>query len=170
MINITLGAPKKTSNEVRAMVAVYNNATFNLNKYDFHEFLLACKGIKAKVCDMNIAIHVICTGVQYALDRTRFNIAIYLMTTLWPGDAPWWTKSLQWRHNDRDSISNHRRPDCFLNRLFRHRSKKTSKLILTCLYEGNPPATGRFPSQRTNNTKNVSIWWRHHDWSQHWFG
>ena len=65
------------------MVAIYNNATFNLNKYEFHEFLLACKAIKALVCDMNIAIYVICTEVQYALDKTRFNmyIAIYLITT-----------------------------------------------------------------------------------------
>ena len=35
--------------------------------------------------------------------------------------------SLQLRHNGRDSVSNHRRLDCLLNRLFRHRSKKTSK-------------------------------------------
>ena len=151
------------------MVAIYNNATFNLNKYEFHEFLLACKAIKAKVCDMNIAIYVISTEVQYALDRTRFNIAIYLMMTLWPGDALWWTKSLQWRHYDRDGISNHRRPDRLPNHLFRRRSKKTSKLIVTGLCEGNPPVTDGFSSQRTNNAKNVSTWLRHHDWSQHWF-
>ena len=121
MINITRWALKKTSNVVRDMVAIYNNATSKLNKYEFREFLLACKAIKAKVCDMNIAIYVICTEVQYTLDRTPLNIAMYLMTTLWPGDALWWTKSLQWRHNDCDDISNHRRPDCLLNRLFRRR-------------------------------------------------
>ena len=32
--------------------------------------------------------------------------------------------TLQWRHNGRDSVSNHQHHDCFLNRLFRHRSKK----------------------------------------------
>ena len=31
---------------------------------------------------------------------------------------------LQWRHNGRDSTSNHRPHDCLLNRLFRRRSKK----------------------------------------------
>ena len=36
--------------------------------------------------------------------------------------------ALQWRHNERHSISNHRRLDWLLNRLFRRRSKKTSKL------------------------------------------
>ena len=35
---------------------------------------------------------------------------------------------LQWRHNERDGVSNHRRLDCLLNRLFRRWSKKTSKL------------------------------------------
>ena len=41
-------------------------------------------------------------------------------------------------------------------------SKKTSKRWVTGLCEGNPPETSGFPSQRTNNTENVSIWWRHH--------
>ena len=36
--------------------------------------------------------------------------------------------SLRWRHNGRGSVSNHQPHDCLLNRLFRRRSKKTSKL------------------------------------------
>ena len=43
--------------------------------------------------------------------------------------------SLRWRHNGRDSVSNHQ-PDCLLNRLFRRRSKKTSKLRVTGLLCG----------------------------------
>ena len=35
---------------------------------------------------------------------------------------------LQWRYNDHDGVSNHRRLNCFLNCLFRCRSKKASKL------------------------------------------
>ena len=35
--------------------------------------------------------------------------------------------SLQWRHNERYCVSNHRHLDCLLNRLFRRRSTKTSK-------------------------------------------
>ena len=42
--------------------------------------------------------------------------------------------TLQWRHNERDGISNHRRLDCLLNRLFRSRSKKTPKVCITGLY------------------------------------
>ena len=47
--------------------------------------------------------------------------------------------SLQWRHNGRDGVSNHQPHDCLLNRLFRRRSKKTSKLRVTGLCAGNSP-------------------------------
>ena len=60
-----------------------------------------------------------------------------------------------------DGDSNHRRLDCLLNRLFRRRSKKTSKPSVTALCEGNPPVTGGFPSQRSGDAEDVSIWWRH---------
>ena len=70
--------------------------------------------------------------------------------------------SIQWRHNEHDGVSNHRCHDCLLNRLFRHRSKKTWKLRVTCLCDGNSPMTGEFPEQTASNVKNVSIWWRHH--------
>ena len=43
-----------------------------------------------------------------------------------------------------------------------HRPKKTSKLCVTGLCEGNSPGIGEFPAQRANNAENVSIWWRHH--------
>ena len=49
------------------------------------------------------------------------------------------------RHNERDGVSNHRDLDCLLNRLFRRRSKKTLKLRVTGLCEGNSPLTGVFP-------------------------
>ena len=71
-------------------------------------------------------------------------------------------KSVQWGHNERDGVSNHRRLDCLLDRLFWRRSKKTSKLRVTGLCAGNSPVTGEFPAQRASNAENVSIWWRHH--------
>ena len=70
--------------------------------------------------------------------------------------------ALRWRHNGRDSVSNHQPHDCLLNRLFRRRSKKTSKLRVTGLCVGNSPGTGEFPAQMASNAENVSIWWRHH--------
>ena len=53
--------------------------------------------------------------------------------------------SLQWRHNDHDSISNHQPHDCLLNRLFRHRSKKTSRLRVTGLCVRNSPGPVNSP-------------------------
>ena len=47
--------------------------------------------------------------------------------------------TLQWRHNDHDSISNRQPHGCLLNRLFTRRSKKTSKLRVTGLCVGNSP-------------------------------
>ena len=49
----------------------------------------------------------------------------------------------------------------------RRRSKKTSKLRITGLCEGNSPVTGEFPAQRACIAENDSIWWRHPDsnWS-----
>ena len=47
--------------------------------------------------------------------------------------------SLQWRHNERKSVSKHRRLDCLRNRLFRCGSKKTSKLRVTGRCAENPP-------------------------------
>ena len=53
--------------------------------------------------------------------------------------------SLQWRHNGRDCVSNHQPRDCLLNRLFRRRSKKTSKPRDTGLCAGNPPGPVIYP-------------------------
>ena len=71
--------------------------------------------------------------------------------------------TLQWRHDGCDYVSNHQTHDRLLNRLFRRRSKKTSKLRVTGLCAGNSPGTGEFPAQMASNAENVSIWWRHHD-------
>ena len=70
--------------------------------------------------------------------------------------------TLRWRHNGHDSVSNLQPYDCLLNRLFRRRWKKTSKLRVTGLCVGNSPGTGEFPAQMASNAENVSIWWRHH--------
>ena len=83
--------------------------------------------------------------------------------------------ALLWRHNEHDRVSNHQPHDCLLKRLFRRRSKKTSKPRVTGLCVGNSRGTGEFPAQLGNsrgtgefpaqmvsNAENVSIWWRHH--------
>ena len=73
--------------------------------------------------------------------------------------------SLRWRHNDHAGVSNHQPHGCLLNRLFRRKSKKTSKLRVTGLCAGNSPGTGEFPAQMASYAENVSIWWRHHVWA-----
>ena len=52
--------------------------------------------------------------------------------------------TLLWRHNGDDSISNHQPHRCLLNRLFRRRSKKTSKLRVTGLCPHKWPVTRNF--------------------------
>ena len=81
-------------------------------------------------------------------------------TVIVPGPVKW--SSLQWRHNGRYGVSNHQHLDCLLNRLFKRRSKKTSKLRISGLWVGNSPVTGEFPAQMASNTENVFIRWRHH--------
>ena len=55
-------------------------------------------------------------------------------------------RTLQWRHNGRESVSNHQLHDLLLNRLFRRRSRKT-KLRVTGLSAGKSPGIGEFPAQ-----------------------
>ena len=80
----------------------------------------------------------------------------------WRHESGLWgyTFTLQWRHYGCDGVQS---PSSrlLINRLFRRRSKKISKLRVTGLCEGNSPATGEFPTQRASNAENVSIWWRH---------
>ena len=85
--------------------------------------------------------------------------------------APWYNcsvmqmrlpQALQWRHNERDGVSNNQPHDFLPDRLFRRTSNNTSKLCVTGLCERNSPVTGEFPAQRASNPENTSIWWRHH--------
>ena len=75
-------------------------------------------------------------------------------------------KTLRWRHNAHDGVSNHQPHDFLPNRLFRRRSKNTSNLRVTGLCVGNSPVTGEFPAQKASNAESVSIWWRRHGQSQ----
>ena len=52
------------------------------------------------------------------------------------------------RHNGYGGVSNHQPHDCLLNRLFRQRLRKTSKLCVTGLC-----AAGEFPAQKASNAE-----------------
>ena len=101
---------------------------------------------------------------------------LLIIMTYFYQNFSWWSDSgndtvyktlfydtLQWRHNVCDCVSNHQPRDCLLSRLFRRRSKETSKLRITGLCGWNSPMTGEFPAQRASNAENVSIRWRHHE-------
>ena len=59
---------------------------------------------------------------------------------------------LQWGHNERDGVSIHRRIYCLRSRLFRRRSKKTSKLRVTGLCERNSPVNSPHKGPVTRRT------------------
>ena len=71
--------------------------------------------------------------------------------------------ALQWRHNECNSVSHHRRLDCLLIVFYGCRTKKTSKPRVTGLYEGNPPVTGGSPHKGPVTRKcfhlMTSSWW-----------
>ena len=133
-------------------------------------------------CNMNLHISpvgvTLATRISSMMTWRRFQgywpfmSGIHRYLTKWPATRgfvfflhlPWNLNhtSLLWRHNGRDVVSNRQPHDCLLNRLFRRKSKKTSKLRVTGLCAGNSPVTGEFPAQRTSNAENASIWWRHH--------
>ena len=79
-------------------------------------------------------------------------------------------QALIWRHNEHDSVSNHQPHGCLLSRLFRHKSKKTSKLRVTGLCVGNSPGPVNSPHKGPVTRKmfpfddvimSVSIPWLH---------
>ena len=75
------------------------------------------------------------------------------------------TGTLQWRHNECDSVSNHLHIDCLLNCLFRHRKHQSS--ISLAFVRG----IHRWPVNSLHKgtvTENASIWWHHHGAIQRW--
>ena len=80
----------------------------------------------------------LCGSIMFSCERSEWSL---------------WHSSLHWRHNGRDSVSNHQPHDCLLNRFFSRTSKKTSKLRVTGLCVGNSPGTGEFPTQMASNAE-----------------
>ena len=114
-------------------------------------FLLDCYTVRYSPANFHQSMEMMEFSVFKALFATLHRLTISDGCT-----------ALQWRHNGHGSVSNYQPHDRLLNRLFWRRSKKTSKLRVTGLCEGNSPGTGEFPAQRASNAENVSIWWRHH--------
>ena len=94
------------------------------------------------------------------IDRKRSFTQIWHLTIF--QFSGYFASTSRWRHNGRDSVSSHQPHNSLLNRLFRRRSKKTSKLRVTGLCAGKSPWTGEFPAQMASNAESISIWWPHH--------
>ena len=87
--------------------------------------------------------------LQWPIKYARFCLLwIILFITQFITLTSYWAR----RH-----FSIHQPHDCLLNRIFRRRSKKTSKLCVTGLCVGNSPVTGEFPAQGASNAEIVSI-------------
>ena len=120
---------------------------------------------KFKLIEENTFQNIVCNRASAVFRRPNDAILRHLSQNWLRSWLVAWRliiSALRWRHNGRDSVSNHQPHDCLLNRLFRRRSKKTSKLCVTGPCAGNSPGTGEFPAQMASNAENVSIWWRHH--------
>ena len=103
-------------------------------------------------------LHVLKMGQQFLKRKRLYRWSHFFRNCM----LQWSCLTLRWRHNGPDSVSNHQPHYCLLKRLFRRRSKETSKLHVTGLCAGNSPGTGEFPPQMAINAENVSIWLHHH--------
>ena len=70
---------------------------------------------------------------------------IYASNIVLQTSFPYTFHTLHWRHNDHGGVSNHQPHGCLLSRLFRRRSKKTSKFRVTGLCAENSPVPVNSP-------------------------
>ena len=143
---------------------LHGNTTTKADGCRYHQFMAT--NPSSPPCDEPTTIQSVYVEMIYILrlhtksiPKCSSRVTIHKMNRcLW-----FMQETLQWRHNGRDSVSNRQPHDCLLNRLFRRRSKKTSKLRVTGFCAGNSPVPGEFPAQMASYAENVSIWWRHHE-------
>ena len=155
-------AAKHIKHNKRFKIALINVLYIFIRHCSFHKFeirLVAFIGSDAVWYITNMFIKINCCQVPNSRAAKGLRV-----DNCNPCDMQLRRIPLQWRHNERNGDSNHQPHDCLFNGLFRHRSKKTSKLRVTGLCEGNSPVTGEFPAQGASNADNVSIWWRHHEY------
>ena len=91
----------------------------------------------------------------WKLDVWQHNF-VHGMLTLTTVKTP--IRSLQWHHNERNDVSNHRRLDCLLSRSGTDQRKHLSSASLAFVR-----GIHWWPvEERASNAENISIWWRHH--------
>ena len=111
-----------------------------------------------------------CLGVRGQPESAAILILL-LSTVLWALHKPEWWK--MWTHYNDVIMSVMASQIASLTIVYstvysRCRSKKTSKLSVTGLCEGNSLVTGEFPAQSASNAEYVSMWWRHRAVGEVW--
>ena len=92
-----------------------NNKSCYLMVFISQIFAMRLRGIQVIVLFLAIISLWLNTSVSYfvcAHDGKRYSVEIYLELLLW---TQIWLLPLRWRHNGRDSVSNHQPHDCLLN-------------------------------------------------------
>ena len=121
-------------------MVIISNIILNTLLQHYHS-LLKKYSIPRKWCMRIMQRVIICLAVGYCCWRFRQYKSMHMLKLHIDNHS----LELWWRHSGRDSVSNHQPHDCLLNRIFRRRSKKTSKLRVTVLCVGSSPGTGEFP-------------------------
>ena len=80
--------------------------------------------------------------------RFWWHLSAMIGNDLWVDCLDW---IIQWRHNERDRVSNHQPHDCLLNRLFMVQIKGSFKAQRRGLCAVNSPVTSEFPAQRDSS-------------------
>ena len=101
-----------------SMIITWENVSYNRNSE---------RKITGRVYDLFPSLNTLLIALPQMTAFRPFFVAMIPVTF----DDSSSLESLRWRHNERDSVSDHQTRDCLLNRLFRRRSKKTSRLRVT---------------------------------------
>ena len=97
--------------------------------------------------------------LQFSQEVWKPSWRIVSISRLKPATTTSWAcSSIRWRHNGSNSVSNQPPHDCLLNRLFRSRSTKTSKLRVTGRKCFHLMASSCLPSKGSHK---VLVVWRH---------
>ena len=99
-----------------------------------HECVEACLLIMRTDCPWDF--NATCRYWLDLIDRLDITATILFMFVILEVPRDLSIFPLQWRHNERDGVSNHQPHDCLLNRLFGDRSKKNHNSALLAFVRG----------------------------------
>ena len=129
--------PSQRTSKAEMLTSSWHVYYLDMDPSSVYIHIILFYGIFHKPRDMAILSEIILTTYLTTLLKDVTGLRGTLPVTLLQNCASCGGNTLQWRHIKRDGISNHQPHGCLLRRLFRHKSKKTSKLRVTDLCVGN---------------------------------